>query len=102
MARSYKKCFNRWYRNPRGRKRAMVQGARHKAIPPDAWDDIPPGHDTQHPYRVAFALHKKGWDKDRIVNHLVKKYGYERWRVFDMGWYRYGFWRCDCDECRRW
>ena len=99
MARSYKKEVNRWYRHPRGRRQALGNGTRPKAVPPDAWEDVPPDAHCKHADKVASALHKKGWSDDDIVNHLVRRYGYERWRVLDMYWCNSRWWRCDCEQC---
>lgn len=42
MARTYRRVpHGKIFRAPRGRKQAQAQGARRKAVPPCAWDDVP-------------------------------------------------------------
>lgn len=103
MSRTYKKGgFGRWgyYRRPKGRKQAKIQGCRNKAIPPDAWDDV--SHDKSNfvIYNIARKLHiEKGWNLNRVSRHLVNKYGIQTWQANKIT--KNGFYGCDCEECNK-
>jgi len=100
MARSRKKNIGMMHRHPKGHKRAKKQGGRNKAIPPNPWEDIRPDSQCYLPFKIAFALHKKGWSRDDIVNRLVDNHGYDRWKIMKSYWYSRGFWLCDCEDCK--
>ena len=100
MARSRKKVHVHWFRSPKGRKQAIINKARHKSIPPDAWDDINVDPSCERVNKIAFALHKKGFTEDEIVNRLVKHHGYERWRILNSHWYNSYWYKCDCEQCK--
>jgi len=42
MSKTYKKglAYAKCFRHPKGKKQAIINGARLGAIPPDAWDDL--------------------------------------------------------------
>jgi len=106
MGKTYKKHPWKHIRFPKGKKRAVINGARHRAVPPDSYDDIIHDKSGYDAGNVGFALHKKGWDDDKIVRHIRKKFGYTdemaRRSIFyndrleGNEWYG-----CDCKECKR-
>lgn len=98
MARTRKKTIGLTFRNPGGHKRAKKDGCR--AVPPNPWDDISPDRQCDLPYKIAFAMHKKGLPKDKIINRLVNFHGYKRWQIIQSYWYDRGFWKCKCDNCK--
>jgi len=64
-----------YFRYPRGRRKAIINGARPGAIPPDAWDDIPASHEAHMAFTVAERMKKKkGWKKEVIVHKICKKF----------------------------
>jgi len=106
MGKTYKKRPWEYIRFPKGKKRAVINGARHRAVPPDSYDDLPHDKSGYDAYKVGFALHKKGWDDDKIICHIRKKFGYSEamarrsinYEGHLEGYYWYG---CDCKECKR-
>jgi len=83
MSRTYK-GFPRWqHRSPRGRRRAIINGARKGAIPPDPWEDIQHDPHCWQPYNVARRMAKEGWPRERIVERLVKKWHLSRSKAID-------------------
>ena len=70
---------NRWYRCIRGSKQARIAkdtiGLRHKAIPPDPWYAEPRVQKEYfHIYTVAQRMMEKGWNSEKIIHHLKKKF----------------------------
>lgn len=100
MSRTYKKSYGT-YRPIRGYKQARINGVREKAIPPHSWDDVPYDKQCDLPRKVALALHKKGWEQDRIINHIRKKFKMELWLAEKYMPYFDWWWDCDCEECRK-
>ena len=61
------------FRSPRGRKQALIRGDR--AVPPDAWDDIPIGDEAMRPWGIARRLLEHGMDGERCEGILRRKFG---------------------------
>lgn len=100
MSRTYKTSYGK-YRPVRGHKQAKIKGARQKAIPPSSWEDIPYDKQCDVPYKVALALHKKGWEKERIIKHIRQKFKMDLWLVEKyMPFFDY-WWGCDCEQCKK-
>lgn len=75
MSRTTRKFpYDQPHRKPKGKKQAIINKARKKAIPPSAWDDYPIDNLCYQPYRVAHELEKKGLSKEEAENKLVKKF----------------------------
>jgi len=98
MSRTYK-SFAGHLRSPRGHRRAKLAKVRRGALPPNPWDDVPPCPSTQIPYKVAFALHKKGWEYEKVIKHLKYKYKLKDWEARIIANKHY-WWKCKCEECR--
>ena len=104
MSRTYKYRQRYWYRRVRGRKRALLNNARKKSIPPDPWDDIPVDNQCSVAEKVALGLHKKGWSNEKIAKRISWKFKIHYLRVWDDiipdkpfdDW-----WGCECEECKR-
>ena len=81
MSRTNKKYMGNCFRRPRGKRQALIAGAR--AIPPDSYDDV--GYDNQiyKPFWVAKGMAKKMATYEAIVQHLMKKFGL---RLGDAEW----------------
>ena len=54
--------------------RAKLNRARHRAIPPDAWEDIHLDPETQIPYKAMRRMRNKGWSKEKAIRRLRKKF----------------------------
>lgn len=88
MARTIKKFPYKIHRNPKGFLRAKRNGARNKAVPPTAWDDLMHDNQCYSPYNVAEHMLQSGLSDCRIVRKLMKK--------FKLSYYqaRKCLWRC--------
>jgi len=81
MSRTRKKFpweMNSIFRCPKGKKKALQNNVRKRAIPPDAWDDLNYDKQCMLPMTIAKKLINKGWDGHKIIDHLVKNYGVTR------------------------
>jgi hypothetical protein len=78
MSRTWKKYSGNCYRNPRGKRQALIAGVRNGALPPDSWDDVSLDKHTQIPFRVAEGLRRRGESYPYIVDHIMKKFGIRR------------------------
>lgn len=74
MGKTYKKYPLMYYRQPRGRKQALVQGARKKAVPPDAWDDIRCDKQCWLPYDLGHRFHEAGMSREEAIRKLRRKF----------------------------
>ena len=74
ISRTYKRYTGNCYRSPRGHKQAVIGGARKRAIPPNAWDDISYDKQVYMPMRVADGMAAKAENPQDIVRHLMKKF----------------------------
>lgn len=73
MSRTIKRApYGICMRCPRGRKKAIIENARSKAVPPDAWDDIKCSSDTETAYRIASRMIRKGENPDKTAHHISK------------------------------
>jgi len=54
-------------------------------------------------FKVALALHQKGWDNDRIARHVSKKFNMPYLMVVDEivpgKWKKHYWYGCGCAEC---
>jgi len=102
MSRTWKKREGgRYFRHPKGRKCALINGVRKGAIPPDPWADVHLDSHCYIPNKVALGLHKKGWDNDRIVRHIRKKFSLtprEADVIMPSPYFPF-WWKCKCEEC---
>ena len=69
MGKTYKKFPWGQYRKPRGRKHALIQGARKKAIPPNSWEDIRADDQCWLPYKLA----RRFYDNRMSYNNSLDK-----------------------------
>ena len=76
MSRTYKKYYGGYFRNAKGRKQALANGARPKSVPPDSYDDIDYDNQCFLPFKIAKKLYyKKHMQPSDIIDKLMKKYG---------------------------
>jgi hypothetical protein len=62
-------------RKPRGRKQAIINGARPGAVPPDPWDDILMDREISVPWAVANHLaDEHGLSAEDIAHKLKRKF----------------------------
>ena len=104
MGKTYKRYPRYIYRHPRGRKQALVAGARFGSIPPDSWDDIMHDDTCYLPWKISLALHKKGMSNEYIIRHVKNKFGCTQGAMENILYFvvKYAYWRgCDCEECSR-
>lgn len=76
MSKTYKNYpFNTYHRNPKGRKKAIQNGCRPKAIPPSSWDDIPIDKQCWRPWKIGGLLVDQGLlSTSEIIKKLMKKF----------------------------
>jgi hypothetical protein len=60
MSRTYRNIPHSYFRNPKGKKQALINGVRKKAVPPDSWDDIP--------------FNKEVWTVTRVINEMEGRF----------------------------
>ena len=63
-----------WFRSPKGRVKALLNDARPKAVPPDAWDDLSIDKQARMPYRAAVSMAEQFFTKAEIINKLQKRW----------------------------
>jgi hypothetical protein len=87
MGKTYKKYPKHFHRRPRGRTQALINEARHGAVPPDAWDDIPHCSSAMLPFNVARKMVLQGkWDLETIAHKLSKKFHLSYKEALDLMW----------------
>jgi hypothetical protein len=69
MGKTYRKGINKCHRSPKGRKKAILNGARKGAIPPDAWDDQMLNEECHLPMKIAKKLHAKIFQQTKFEKH---------------------------------
>lgn len=74
MGKTYKKLPQSTMRRPRGWKQAKINNARHKSIPPNAWEDLPHDDHCYVPYNVAEQMVMRGYNKEKITTKLKSKF----------------------------
>ena len=74
MSDTIKKFPYGWFRAPRGRKNALINNARKRSVPPNAWDDINYSKDCYLPYIIARRLYEKGLSQEEIIKKIRKKF----------------------------
>lgn len=101
MGKTYRKKPYGYYRHPKGSKQAKINGGRNRAIPPDAWEDVPPGRETEVPRKAASDMHSRGFSDEEIVKRVKRKFKYSHRQARDLlprdGWW----YQCKCEECKR-
>jgi hypothetical protein len=83
MSRTYRK-IGYTYRCPKGHKNAVINGARKRSIPPTSWDDYPSGKDCFLPYRAARNMVERGFDSQKVIKKLSKKFHLSFYEAFDI------------------
>jgi hypothetical protein len=74
MGKTHRRLPIGFLRSPRGRKQALIQGCRYKAIPPDGWDDIPAQKEAMFPYDIARRFHVEGMPREVAIRKLRKRF----------------------------
>ncbi len=74
MSRTYKKFPRVMLRGPKGRRNAIIHGARHGSVPPDPYDDINLDSHCSIPYRAARNMQSDGRTREEVVEKLRKKF----------------------------
>ena len=74
MGKTYKSFTYSYLRVPRGRKAALIQGVRKKAVPPDPWEDICHDMHCYLPMRAAENMRKQGVDDETIIKKIRRKF----------------------------
>ncbi len=74
MSRTYKHMPTEVVRRPKGRKQALINEARKKAIPPDAWDDLHFDNHCYAVYNAAENMLEQGKSKSEIISKIRKKF----------------------------
>lgn len=90
MSRTYKKFSLHCLRHPRGRKQAIINGARPGAIPPDSWEDVPMDKHCYMVWRVTETMKENGISKDVIRRKLKRKWHLQSWEITYIFSYVFG------------
>lgn len=83
MGKTYKRLCVGYHRTPRGRKQALIQGGRSKAVPPSSWDDISACDQAYLPYKLAGRFYDEGVPKEEAARKLKKKFRLKDWELSD-------------------
>ena len=70
-----------YLRNPKGRKQALINKARNKAVPPDPWDlweERPPSAETFIPFHAAIRMVDAGMPDAVIIKKIRNKFKYNQ------------------------
>ena len=70
MGKTIRKFEHEIFRSPKGRKQAIIQGARKK--PPSDWDDIPTSGICVYS-KMAHRLAKRGFSHQEITQKIITK-----------------------------
>lgn len=62
------------FRVPRGHKKALSQGCRKKAVPPNPYEDIKLSPEVYLPEKAMKRMKKKGIPRDVAVERLMRKW----------------------------
>lgn len=84
MSRTNRCCPKNYLRQPRGRKRAIINNARKRSIPPSAYDDINRGNESWLPYRLGRMFIEEGMTRDEIIRRLMKRFNIKRYELIEM------------------
>lgn len=92
MSRTYKKIPHGYYRHPRGKKQALINGVRFKAIPPDSWEDEYFDKQVWLPQAQVEKMMAVGLSGEEIAHKLRRKFKVSYLRAY--GWVqRENWWR---------
>ena len=73
MGKTYKSSRGRYYRRPKGYKRARINNCR--SIPPDGWCwEVDHCRSNYTPWRAAGYMFNEGWPEYEILERLQKKF----------------------------
>jgi hypothetical protein len=76
MGKTIKKIPYGIFRAPKGYVKALVEGVRKAAVPPNAYDDIQHDRQVWQPQHAAREMVKKGMADEEIIRRLRHK-----WRI---------------------
>jgi len=62
-----------YFRHPRGKRQALINGSRNGAIPPDSYDDLSFSN-HRCGWRIAENMLKEGFDSETITKKLIRKF----------------------------
>jgi hypothetical protein len=79
MSRTYKNNFPFYYRSFSGWKRALINKARPKTIPPNSWDDIRVDEQCHQVSKNVEKMFKNGVEIEEIERKLRKKRKISYW-----------------------
>jgi len=74
MSRTYKKVPRTQHRRMKGRRQAIIKGARKGAIPPNVWDDLQFDNQCWLPYNVATRMLKRNMQEELVIKKLKRKF----------------------------
>ena len=72
MGNTYRGSCYTYLRRPRGKKQALINNVRTRAVPPDDWDDIRPCR-LCGCYKLAVRMKQKGFTQEVTVRKIVRK-----------------------------
>jgi hypothetical protein len=74
MGKTYRHLPDKCIRHPKGHKQAKINKARHKAVPPSAWDDEQYNNECWRPLRIAKKMKDQGFSWEEIRSRVVEKF----------------------------
>ncbi len=74
MSRTYKHMPTDVVRHPKGKRQALINEVRKKAIPPDAWDDLHFDNHCYAAYNATENMIEQGKSKSEIISKIRKKF----------------------------
>ena len=81
MSKTYRRFPIGCFRDPRGRRQAIINEVRYGAIPPDPWDDVPHSPESLFPWRVTQMMKDKGLTKEVARRKLTRKFHLASWQI---------------------
>jgi hypothetical protein len=89
MGKTVKKMPREYFRHPRGHKKALVEGVRKGAVPPNSYDDVPYDRQVWQPHQAAREMVKHGMTNEEIIRRLRLKWRLTQARAIELlGWLR--------------
>lgn len=84
MGKTYRHLPDTIFRKPKGHKQAKANKVRHKAIPPNAWDDIMHNNECWQPFKVAQKMKSQGFEWEEISNRVKFKFNLTAYEVHHL------------------
>ena len=82
MSKTYKRLPIGCYRSTRGYKRAVINNARKRSIPPDGWiEERVASSLAQRPWKHYWRMKKEGLSDEEMFRVLKTKFKLQTWEI---------------------